>query len=80
MVFFLPSVYSDQTKVDWKFLEQHPDIQNIRELSEVTARISPNARGLPQFGYLMLCPPDDDGLKKRKFDENEKPIAKRSRP
>jgi len=40
--------------------------------------ISANARGLPQFGYLMLCPPGDDVIKKRKFDDNEKQIAKRS--
>lgn len=25
-----------------------------------------NVEGLPQFGYLMLCPPSDDALKKRK--------------
>jgi len=42
--------------------------------------IAGNVEGLPQFGYLMLCQPSDDVIKKRKFDDNEKTIAKRSHP
>ena len=43
-----------------------------------SSNIAYNARGLPQFGYLMLCQPGDDAIKERNFDEKEKGIAKRS--
>jgi hypothetical protein len=39
-----------------------------------------NVEGLPQFGYLMLCLPGDDAIKERKFDDNERTIAKWSHP
>ncbi|HMK04082.1 MAG TPA: hypothetical protein VK489_07825 [Ferruginibacter sp.] len=58
-----------------RFIAIFKDIDRILFL-----RIAANVRGLPQFGYLMLCPPGDDAIKERKFDENEKSIAKTVAP
>ncbi|HMJ47393.1 MAG TPA: hypothetical protein VK498_08685 [Ferruginibacter sp.] len=70
--------------LDKKLLEIFPvDViikLNVSTILELKVILAANVWGLPQFGYLMLCLPGDDAIKERKFDENEKTIAKRSPP